>query len=1159
MKKLLLLACSAALLLSCSNPSTPVTTDTMPPDMGSEVGGDAPVSIVGTDAVLEVEERSPDVMITKDLAPETMVPHCKAGEGCFLDPCDANEQCQSGWCVQHLGEGVCTVACQEECPAGWSCQQVAGASPDVIFICVSDYANLCRPCATNDNCVSVGGAEDVCVDYGPDGNFCGGPCGEGEKCPWGFSCLATVTVDGIGTSQCVADTGECPCTGDSVALALWTPCEVENAFGLCQGKRICAEDGLLECNALTPAIETCNGLDDDCDGEVDEPHLVEGTYVHLCDDDNDCTEDKCLAEEGCANELLESGPCEDGNPCTVADHCVAGTCLGDPVECDDGNPCTDNVCTDTGGCEYPANIGACDDEDPCTVADHCQEGSCSGTALSCECQTDADCAPLEDGDLCNGTLVCDVQAVPYKCVVAEGSEVTCPAPEGEDAFCLQAHCDPATGLCSEIPFHEGLLCDNGDPCTVKSECQDGVCAAGEPINCNDGKPCTEDQCEAGDCLNTPVDGECDDGNACTIGDHCEDGACSFDGILTCNDDNLCTDDSCHPTNGCVHTLNAVPCDDGDSCTTGDHCHLGGCIGGQELACDDGNPCTQDVCADVQGCLHLFSDDPCDDDDPCTTIDKCENGVCTGSGNLDCNDDNICTDDSCVPNSGCANTPNQVACNDGNPCTTADTCAGAACQGGPVANCDDEDMCTTDSCNPESGCVHEPIDPCEAIHKVPSEYATIQEAIDVAKSGETVLVADGTYKGTGNKDLDYYGKAIEVRSENGAEKTIIDCEGAGRGVFFHSSEPNSAILQGFTIRNGFAGQGGAIHCKSSSPTLRQLVIDDNNASSEGGGIYIRENSKPLIEDCTIRNNHSGGSGGGMVFRNGSNIIVRRCHIVGNSVTGSGGAVNGSDSKGLFENCLVVGNTANSMGGFFFHNAQSTISNCTVTNNQGGGLEANNTNSNHVLHNTIFWANGGTELAFSSNAKPYIHTTATYSDIQGGYPGIGNFNVTPGFVDANSNYQLAQGSPCVDSGQTEGAPSDDFGGNQRPQGNSADIGAYESPYTSACTPKCEGLDCGADGCGGVCGTCQQGFACVFGECVDPCIPSTSPDYNGKTGIEVCLEQGKGCTGLSYFSTSYDCSGNPYTGCWGTQPPEACCTKSIKGHGASGGVASGSWHCE
>ena len=75
-----------------------------------------------------------------------------------------------------MGDAVCTISCQEECPPGWSCKQVAGTDPDLVFVCVSDVANLCKPCSSGDSCKSVGGAEDVCLDYGTEGFFCGGSC-----------------------------------------------------------------------------------------------------------------------------------------------------------------------------------------------------------------------------------------------------------------------------------------------------------------------------------------------------------------------------------------------------------------------------------------------------------------------------------------------------------------------------------------------------------------------------------------------------------------------------------------------------------------------------------------------------------------------------------------------------------------------------------------------------------------------------------------------------------------------------------------------------------------------------------------------------------------------------------------------------------------------
>ncbi len=785
------------LLAACSSGGDTVVNDTSTPltdvvDIRAEeafVAADVPIAV--DVPILDV----PDVW-SFDTGPDTPFVECEPGQGCFLDPCDTNGDCQSGWCLEHMGDGVCSQICQEECPPGWSCQAV-GAGPDLTFVCVSLVSNLCKPCSTGADCKSPGGADDVCVDYEEEGAYCGGVCTTDDDCPWGFSCLTTVTVDGIGTMQCVADAGVCPCTAKSVALALTTPCEQNNEFGTCAGKRYCSDEGLTDCDAAVPAEDICNGLDDDCDGDADED---------TCDDDNACTDDVCLGEEGCHHEPLDAIECIDGNPCTVADLCSAGECGGTPVPCDDDNICTDDSCDAAGGCIFTPNSVDCDDEDPCTVADRCEENLCVGVSVDCECTGDNDCAALEDGDVCNGTLICDTSKIPHQCELEAGTEVSCPEPEGTDAICLTATCDPLSGECSFAAKNDGFACDDGDlctigdvcesgecisgialscddsnlctddscdssdgcshvpnqadcddgnacteqdgcslgqcvgtepviceddnpctadgcspltgcsysiapgpcddgnPCTVNDSCVNGECVAGPLVTCDDKNPCTDDSCENGVCTFVPNEADCDDGNACTLGDHCSTGSCVKSGLADCDDDNVCTSDSCDPDGGCLHLLNQAPCNDGNLCTTDDVCQLGECQGSGELPCSDGNACTDDACSPEAGCTFTPNEEPCDDGNACTTVDGCQGGGCTGTTPPDCGDDNVCTDDICDAVEGCVHVNNSVPCSDNDACTADDQCVNAECIPGEAITCVDENVCTDDACIPETGCV-----------------------------------------------------------------------------------------------------------------------------------------------------------------------------------------------------------------------------------------------------------------------------------------------------------------------------------------------------------------------------------------------------------------------------------------------------------------------
>ncbi len=107
------------------------------------------------------------------------------------------------------------------------------------------------------------------------------------------------------------------------------------------------------------------------------------------------------------------------------------------------------------------------------------------------------------------------------------------------------------------------------------------------------------------------------------------------------------------------------------------------------------------------------------------------------------------------------------------------------------------------------------------------YQYIQDGIDNSNPNDTVMVRNGTYVGTGNKNLDFDGKSITVQSKSGALVTIIDCENSGRGFSFHSGQGPASVVDGFTITNG-----------SITGTLHE---------DKGGGIYS-ENRNRMITRC-----------------------------------------------------------------------------------------------------------------------------------------------------------------------------------------------------------------------------------------------------------------------------------------------------------------------
>lgn len=222
--------------------------------------------------------------------------------------------------------------------------------------------------------------------------------------------------------------------------------------------------------------------------------------------------------------------------------------------------------------------------------------------------------------------------------------------------------------------------------------------------CDDELACTEDLCsQPGEvCAWTLKADFCLIGKVC----HAKGAANPASPCQVC--------DPAQSTTAWSKAKDGVACEDGASCTIDGACKAGSCEG-KPLVCGDDNPCTKDVCKPGKGCVYPPVGPSvavtCTDDSACTEKDDCVEGTCLGEA-LGCDDGESCTTDACDPKTGCTHTPTEAACSDGDACTEDDTCASGTCKSGQKANCDDGNACTIDLCKPAAGCVHLPTQsPC----------------------------------------------------------------------------------------------------------------------------------------------------------------------------------------------------------------------------------------------------------------------------------------------------------------------------------------------------------------------------------------------------------------------------------------------------------------
>lgn len=583
--------------------------------------------------------------------------------------------------------------------------------------------NVC----TKDTCTNAGCAYKVAFVTA---------CDDGDACTTSDRCSNGICR---GTPKICNDNN--PCTRDECDTNIGGCSYIPTPGTLCDDKSSCTIN------------DTCNSAGG-CSGTVSCPVSSNTCKIQIC------------KENTCGYINAHNGaPCNDGNPCTTLDKCNNGVCVGTGHICDDDNECTQDTCDiSTLTCSH---IGlpskSCNDGDRCTKKDKCTpEGICVGEPIVCANITSNPCKygkcvngdckmlPVPSGSTCDDGLKCTTNDI---CVNSEckGTPVMCPG----STNCINIGCDKWTGTC-ETRILTGASCNSGSPCALRSACSaNGTCVTYKH-KCNDEnngdgdndynvnydyKYCRMSKCTPTGCeyVNVNNGTRCNDHKMCTTNDRCLNGICMGDDMsinsTLCNDNNPCTLDTCIEGRGCKHQNRpGFPCDDGNECTVNDTCStkcVGKCAGGP-VSCTDpdiydcikvtcynkrcvnvtlgdnttcGVPNTNEAFCGARRCvsgvcvLKNQNGSPCNDSNHCTSDDTCIDGACVGTGVNTCNDNNPCTIDSCSPNGGCnyIQAPVGTSCDDGSACTSNDICDISGTCIGINACVPDLNPCTLEQC------------------------------------------------------------------------------------------------------------------------------------------------------------------------------------------------------------------------------------------------------------------------------------------------------------------------------------------------------------------------------------------------------------------------------------------------------------------------------
>ncbi len=595
-----------------------------------------------------------------DTPPLGDVGPCEVPPFGFECPCNGNDECASGYCIEGLDGPQCTQECLQDCPEGWQCKGVQSFGQDVVFLCVPRSDKLCDECGSDAECGS-----DLCVAM-TDGSHCTYICQDSGHCPAGFMC-DIAEHDGAAVSVCKPISGACDCLpadADSTRL-----CESSNGIGTCYGTEICdLVLGWVDCDAPVPAEEVCDGVDNDCDGVVDDglPETkpcvatVEGVgvcegdavcmgpqgwicaaptpKVELCDfQDNDCdgavdedfkTGDKYTSMEHCGTcnqaceGLFDNGfaTCDAAKamPLCVVEECYEGfyqlnefQCLPEGQTlckpCVNDLPCEGGACLMDGGgagfCTVPCGPDApCEDYFVCGAVDG--DSFCLPASGTCDCGASNDgatrpCSVTNEVGTCFGSETCDAMAGWVGC--------TALAAALED-------CDGLDNDCNGVP-DDGLA--GGEPCTVSNGF--GSCTGAQYCQGLAGWGCTapEPGPEVCDYIDNDCDGAVDegfvDGGKYSNLHHC--GQCNKDcegalpnAVAHCDAsaaNPLCKVEECLPG---FFPLNDFQCIDPPdvqcvACDGDEDCYFGSCVE-MPLGSFCLTPCPDEGCAAGHSCQEV---------------------------------------------------------------------------------------------------------------------------------------------------------------------------------------------------------------------------------------------------------------------------------------------------------------------------------------------------------------------------------------------------------------------------------------------------------------------------------------------------------------------------------------------------------------------------